>query len=182
MSTTATVNNVKQVSYRFYKGKKSGDGSASQWSLTTKPSRKNAKVLETLFFLEVAPQNPVSSNEDDPYTFDWRKKESPDSKSLLVKLEEADVGELLCVLNGIVKAAGRDGKGLYHDAEKSNTIIGFSAAEKDGRIFGFNLRLSKKDKESGNQSSVNHFISLPEAEILRVLLNEAVLRLTGWHS
>ena len=180
MSTTATAST--QVSHRFYKGKKTGDGTASQWSLSTRPNRKNAKVLETLLFLEVAPQNGVGNEGDDHYTFDWRSKKSPDSKSLTVKLEVADVGELLCVLNGITEGAGRDGKGLYHEAEKSNTIIGFSIAKKDGKAFGFNLRLSKKDKDTGNQTSLNHFLSLTEAEVLRVLLNEAVLRLTGWHS
>lgn len=182
MSTTTTVTNATQVSHRFYKGKKSGDGTASQWSLSTKPNRKNAKVMETLLFLEIAPQNGVGSGDDEHYTFDWRSKKNLEAKSLTVKLEVADIGEFLCVLNGITEGAGRDGKGLYHEAEKSNTIIGFSIAKKDGKAFGFNLRLSKKDKDTSNQVSLNHFLSFAEAEVLRVLLNEAVLRLTGWHS
>lgn len=178
-----TMGKFNNASFRLYKGKKTGDGAASSWQLSVKPGRKNANINETNLFLEIAPQ--TGRDENDNHTFDWRKYNEEDkrwsaAKSVSVKLGLPDIGEFLTVLNGLSKSVG-NGKGLYHDTDRSNTIIYFSkATDKDGVEFGYNVRLSHKDKETSDQNSVSHFISFAEGEVLRTLFNSAILQITKW--
>ena len=175
---TRTEKKFKGANHRLFKGKQDGKGSASSWQLNSRPNKKNPDVDDVNLYVELAPQSGENANGD--YTFDWKKwdenRQALPSKSLSAKLGLSDIGEILGVLNGGSKAVGKDGKGIYHTppgTEDSN-IIYFSQGD-----YGYNMKLSHKTK-AGDRHEVNHFISFSEGEVLRTLLNSAVLQMTKW--
>lgn len=174
-----------QGSFRIYRGKKTGDGSASSWELSLRPSRKTKNdVSEVNLFLTMAPQ--TGHDENGNANFDWKVKDKEGnwqpSKSITAKLGLPDIGEILTVLNGVKGQVGTD-KGLFHahPGGNGNTVIYFSVSkEKDtGNVFGYNIRLSTKNA-AGEQNSVSHSISLGEGEVLRTLLNSAIIQINRW--
>lgn len=138
----------------FYHPNAAGNGVALQCE-----PRVNRRESDryNCFFFEMAAQKTGSEREGDKRvmpTFDWANK-------LTVKLDFADICELLMVLEGRQEKVGGQKNGIYHDTDKANTIITFGKiAEKNGFAFG----LSRKDKGSGQLTRLN--IGLSEAEAL----------------
>lgn len=166
----------RNSSFRVYKARKTGDGSASSWSLGGKDGLS--------LYLEMARQNgELDSNNN--ATFDWKKFDKDTNTfsggAISAKLGLPDIGEILLVLNGVKKAVGHEGKGLFHKNANGSTTINFSTWEKDNQVLGFNVRVASKSSLNNNEVvSVSHALTLGEAECLRVLLNDSILQLTQW--
>jgi hypothetical protein len=114
------------------------------------------------FFLEMAAQKSTASRQGDQKsfaTFDWEHK-------LTVKLDYADLCELLAVLEGHVERAGGARNGLYHENGRCNTMISFQKAEKGG--------LSRKDKATGQITRVQIVLSEAECIGLRCILQSGL--------
>ena len=123
------------------------------------------------FFLEMARQKTAAANgetERKPATFDWAGKAT-------VKLDFADVCELLAVLEGKQAQAGGERNGLYHTAGGANTLIGFW---KNREQPGYGLSLSRKDREG--QQVFKGLMTLSETEAigLRCLLQSSLFFMT----
>jgi hypothetical protein len=164
--------------YTLFKAKKTGDGAASSWVMS------DTKDGERQLFLEMARQN-GEMNANGNATFDWKKYDKATQSfaggSISAKLGLPDVGEILLVLNGVKKAAGFDGKGLFHKNANGSTTINFATWEKDNALLGFTVRVASKRSDNNNEVvSVSHAISLAEAEVLRTLLNHSVLQMCNW--
>jgi hypothetical protein len=113
--------------------------------------------------MEMASQKTAGGKDGDKKvfaTFDWENK-------LTVKLEFADLCELLAVLEGRQERAGGQRNGLYHETGRASTVISaFKNAEKGGFVVG----LSRKDKESGKLDRVHITLNDAEALGLRYIL------------
>ena len=108
--------------------------------------------------------------------FAWREKD--DKKSVTLKLGETDIGELLAVLNNEKPEAGQTGgkfPGIYHQNQNGSTTFSFKKAE--GK--GYYIRLAKKPN-GGELTEVKHTLSFGEAQILKVLLERAVIERYQW--
>jgi hypothetical protein len=118
-------------------------------------------VRDVQLFWVASPQTGTDNNGN--ASFAWSQKE--DSKSVTLKLGETDVGEVLAVLNNEKEEAGQTGgkfSGIYHQNSK-----------------GYYIRLARKTK-SGVLSEVKHTLSLGEAQILKVILERAVIEKYQW--
>lgn len=159
--TQSTPNSSTQPVTRFFRAPKlafyhpnnAGTGSAIQIEprLNTGDSDRY-----NCFFLEIARQKTAAKRAatgKTPATFDWENK-------MTVKLDFTDVCELLTVLDGKSPAAGGTRNGLYHESEKSCTIIAF---QKKPDREGYYLGLSRKDKGGGGDPVRLHIV-LSEAE------------------
>ncbi len=162
--------------YRIYKPRQSNDGAASRLQI-----RVNAEPYREVFlFWETTTQTGTDANGN--ASFGWKEKE----KTITFKLGEVDVAELLLVLKGKKeyagpppKEAGKPGMGLYHKNPNGNTIL---QLQRDQKGAGFYLSISRQS--AANKSDVvriKHTISNGEAEILQVLLTDAVSCIFGWH-
>lgn len=163
--------------WRVYKPKPDGTGAASRVELkvvTEQVDKKNEPgqftVRDVQLFWVASPQ--IGKDTEGYAAFAWKDKD--DQRSVTLKLGEPDIGELLAVLNGRKKQVGGD-KGIFHQNDKGNTSFTFSYNE---QYNNFNMRLAKK--VDGKVTVVQHTISVPEAEILRVLLEEAVRLSYQW--
>lgn len=155
--------------FRIYKPKQTGDGAAS---------RLQVKVAEAKFgprcyiFWETVKQTGFDENKN--ASFAWKDE----TKRITMKLEEVDVGELLSVLNRQKEAAGSK-NGLYHQTEKGNTVMSFARYAKEGMAPSFALAISRKNKGDTQALKIQHMISMSEAMVLKLLLEDGVLRLYG---
>jgi hypothetical protein len=107
------------------------------------------------FFFEMAAQKTLPGRDGEKRgfaTFDWENK-------LAVKMDFADICELLLVLEGKQERVGGQKNGLYHDSDKANTVITFGKIPDKG---GYSFGLSRKDKDSGQLTRLS--IGLSEAE------------------
>lgn len=123
------------------------------------------------FFLDMAVQKSASTREGDkrvPATFDWENK-------LTVKLDFADICELLIVLEGRADRVGGQRNGLYHESSKCSTVISF---QKSTDKAGYFLGLSRKAKEGGQVARVQIVMSEAEAIGLRCLLQAGIFFMT----
>lgn len=125
-------------------------------------------------FLEGALQKGVDDNGNARY--DWENK-------ITVKLGEADIGEILAVLNGIKDSAGYKGS-LYHQTPGGgNKSITFAINQREGQNYvpadGYKLRIASQDAQK-NLTQVQQLISPAEAEILKTLLQRGLVRMFGW--
>ena len=171
--------NRKKTQWRVYKPNKSNTGSASRLEMKTVESEKVGangpfKIRDVQLFWVASPQTGTDSNGNAKYP--WSEKD--DKKSITLKLGEADIGEILAVLNNEKEEAGQSGgrfSGIYHQNAKGSTTFGFKKAE--GK--GYYIRLARKPK-SGSLSEVKHTLSFAEAQILKVLLQQAVIEKYQW--
>ena len=123
------------------------------------------------FFLDLAAQKSAPTREGDkrvPATFDWENK-------MTVKLDFADICELLLVLEGRAEKAGGQRNGLYHDSGKCSTVITF---QKSADKAGYFLGLSRKAKEGGQVARVQIVLSETEAIGLRCLFQTGLFFMT----
>ncbi len=156
---------------RIYKPYQENKGAASQWQLSFKKDKKFDNVM---FFLTLTKQTGV--DDDKNSTFGWLDP----TKTVTAKLGELDLGEILCVLNGIKEHAGNGDKGLFHKNLKGNTIINFTRAFKDGVFQGYYLKASKKNAGDKEALQIQHTVSIAEGEVIRVLLQNAIEAMYGW--
>ncbi len=123
------------------------------------------------FFFEMAGQKTTSGRAGDKRvmpTFDWANK-------LTVKMDFADLCEMLMVLEGRQERVGGQKNGIYHDSDKANTVITFAKIpEKSGYAFG----LSRKDKDSGQLIRLAIGLSEAEALGLRCLIQSGLFFIT----
>jgi len=171
----ATEGQIYSNGYTMYHPKNDGNGAASCWRMS-----ENDKGVN--LFLEVARQTGKGDdNRND--SFGWRKKDKDTKEwvgdSNVAKLGLPDIGEIILVLDGVKKKAGPKGDGLFHKNQKGSTTINFEVWEKDGVQQGFTVRVASKEGQ-GTVSSVSHALSLSEAVVLRILLQNSVLRLANW--
>lgn len=148
--------------FRIFRANKTNTGSASSINIRTV---KGEYEDETLLFWEATKQTGELDKNGNP-TFAWKDR----GKTVKMKLGEADVASILATINGVQKETK-----LFHQNKTGNATL--NLAPLDGG--GYSFRISSKH---GNDAaiSVNHTISVGEAEILRILLQQAVLRLYNW--
>jgi hypothetical protein len=151
---TPTTNRPREPRLNLYHPAGNGNGAALQ--LAPRLNRAESDRFNCLF-LDLAPQKTAPGRDGDkrvPATFDWEHR-------LTVKLDFADICEILMVLEGRAEKAGDPKNGIYHENGRTNTIITF---QKNADKGGYLLSLSRKDKTSGEVSRAG--ITLSEAEAL----------------
>jgi hypothetical protein len=177
---------MANAEYRIYKprldqaGKPSG--SATKWEAGWKDVKgANGKTYKEIQMF-VTGTNQGGTGKEENAVFDWKTTKNPTGKQVLMKLGDADVGEILAVLGRHKdKLGGPAGSGLFHKNPKnpkaSSTLQIEFAPSRDTKQYdpNFKLRLSFKDEKS-LVIVQNHIISLGEAEILRNLLEGAIRR------
>lgn len=149
-----------------------GAGNGAAMQLEPRLNRNDSDRYNC-FFLEMAPQRSVATRASDkiePASFDWAKK-------LTVKLDFADICEILSVLEGRVEKLGGQRNGLFHKSGNTTTIISFQKAERGGYFLG----LSRK--AAGEESAVRVGMTLTDAEVvgLRAIFQTGLFFIT-FHS
>lgn len=159
---------AREQKLSFYHPVSAGNGVALQ--IEPRVNRREADRYNCFFF-EMAAQKAVAEREDGKRAFaafDWENK-------MTVKLDFADICELLMVLEGRQERVGGQKSGLYHDTGKANTVISFGRIpEKSGYSFG----LSRKDKETGQVTRLSIGLSEAEALGLRCVLQAGLFFIT----
>lgn len=157
-------NNLKQ--FRIYRSKKDNTGSCSSWQLSYKPDNKYDKWL---VFLIMTKQTGMDDNGN--AVFDWSKE-----VAITVKLGEADLGEILGVLDNRKESVGSRGS-LFHETPNNlgNKSIAFQHNES-----GFYLKVSHQNAEKQMVASYSQVISEGEGAILSTLLKAAVVKMYNW--
>lgn len=164
--------------FRLYRANKDvSKGVATRFNASKK---KFEKYDEWMLFLEMAKQTGV--DKEDNARFGWADSKKPETRqtSITMKLEELDIGEILSVLNGIKEEVGANGKGLFHKTPNGNTVLSFSKYIKDGKLLGYNLRVSRKLNGETNPVAFSQGISVSEGEVLRTLLSAFVVKKFEW--
>lgn len=148
----------------FYHPNATGSGAALQLELRL---NRPGEDRYDCFFLELAAQKRAAGREGDhraPASFDWENK-------LTVKLDFADVCELLAVLEGRAEHVGGTRNGLYHENGKSCTVIGFQRNTEKG---GYYVGLSRKGKADGQVLRAQMLLSETEAVGMRCVFQSAL--------
>lgn len=159
---------AREQKLAFYHPNAAGNGVALQ--LEPRVNRREADRYNCFFF-EMAAQKTVSERDGEKRvmpTFDWTNK-------LTVKMDFADICELLLVLEGRQERVGGQKNGIYHDSDKANTIITFGKIPEKG---GYSFGLSRKDKESGQLTRLNIGLSEAEAIGLRCIIQSGLFFIT----
>lgn len=148
--------------YRIYKPNKNGNGVASKWQLSFKPEKKYDQ-----FELFLVTSSQSGEDEKGNQRFDWES-------GIIVKIGEADLGEIISVLEGRKDSLGFKGMLFHETPGGGNKVIKLDSTEK-----GYTLSVSAQDSEKNKK---NHYqvISPGEAAILLVLLRAAVVRIYNW--
>lgn len=174
---------VNLPSFSVHRANKDKNGAASRFQLA---KRDNKYML----FLDVAKQN-GELDQNGNATFAWRrwdkdnKQWENEDKAVVVKLGQADIGEMLAVISGR-KDAVASGKGLYHENEKGNSSIDFKTYGKANEApTTFLLTVTSKKQDAKEALRISHSLSFGEAEVLRVFLQQALLAIgdgkgTSW--
>jgi hypothetical protein len=158
----ADQQNVRE--FRIYKPKTTGDGAASAWQLSFK---KDNKYNPWMFFLVTAKQD--GADENGNAKFNWKEG------ALTVKLGDADLGEIISLLEGRKDKLGTNGSLFHQTPSGGNKVVKMEASD-----YGFNLSVSAQDENKNRLGPVYHTITHGEASLLLVLLKKAVERIYGW--
>jgi hypothetical protein len=137
----------------LYHPNSAGNGAAMQ--LEPRLNRSDSDRYNC-FFMEMAVQRSVATRSNDKTefaSFDWANK-------LTVKLDFADVCEILTVLEGRADKLGGQKNGLFHKSGNATTIISLQKADRGGYFLG----LSRK--AAGDESAVRVSITLTDAEAI----------------
>ena len=151
----------------IYHPNSAGTGAAMQ--LEPRVNRQEADRYNC-FFLEMASQKTAASRNGGkpvPASFDWEHK-------LTVKLDFADICEMLAVLEGRVERLGGQKSGLFHQNGQASTVISLQRAEKGGYYLG----LSKKRADAEAVVRVNIVLSDAEAIGLRSVFQAGLFFIT----
>lgn len=159
---------IREQKLTIYHPNNAGNGVALQFE--PRVNRRDADRYNCFFF-EMAAQKTAAERDGDKRvmpTFDWVNK-------LTVKLDFADICEMLLVLEGRQERVGGQKNGIYHDSEKANTVITFGKIpEKGGYAFG----LSRKDRASGQLTRLTIGLSEAEAIGLRCIIQAGLFFVT----
>jgi hypothetical protein len=150
----------RKQEFRIYKPRNSGDGAATAFQVKVVLDEET-NIRKCYLFLVGTPQ--IGKDEKGNAAFAWKDQE----KTVTVKLGVVDIGEFLSVLSGKKQAVGT-GKGLYHQNQTGSTSVDFKSTEN-----GYTLRLNKKVGTVVG-TPVQHGITVGEAEILKILLEDFV--------
>ena len=160
---TEGMGNGFPTALRFYHPSTQGRGAAMQ----LEPRFSNRQDDRyNCFFLEMATQQTPPRSEGGKRvhaTFHWQEK-------LAVKLDFADICEILVVLEGRAEKVGGSRGGLYHQSGTGNTIISCQRGEQGGYLLG----LSRKDMATGQTSRVHIVLNEAEALGLRHVLQTSL--------
>jgi hypothetical protein len=164
---TEVMGNGYPQALRFYHPSASGRGAAMQ----LEPRFSNSQGDRyNCFFLEMAQQQTPPRNAGGQRvhaTFNWQEK-------LAVKLDFADICEMLVVFEGRADKVGGKRGGLFHQSGNANTIISCQRGEQGGYLIG----LSRKDMSTGQTSRVSMVLSEAEAVGLRHVLQTSLFFLS----
>lgn len=149
--------------FRIYKPKQSGDGSATAWQLSFKEQNK---YNPWMLFLVAAKQ--TGMDEKGNAKFDW-------DNSLTVKLGDADIGELISVLEGRKDKVGSNGSLFHQTPGGGNKVVKFESSD-----YGFNVAVSAQDEQKNKLGPIYHSITHGEAALLLTLLRRAVEIIYEW--
>lgn len=166
----ATNGRMHRQKLILYHPNSAGNGAAMQ--LEPRLNRSDSDRYNC-FFMEMASQRSVAAKTNDktePASFDWAKK-------LTVKLDFADVCEMLAVLEGRVDKLGGQRNGLFHKSGNASTIITLQKADRGGYFLG----LSRKAAGDGTAARVNMTLTDAEAIGLRALFQTGLFFIT-FHS
>lgn len=167
-ATTTNGTKIRTPRLALYHPAGTGTGSALQLELRL---NRAGEDRYDCFFLELAAQKSAAGREGErrvPATFDWENK-------LTVKLDFADVCELLSVLEGREERVGGQRNGLYHEHSQASTVISFQKSKEKA---GYFLGLSRKGKENGQVARVQMLLSETEAIGLRCLFQSGLFFMT----
>lgn len=159
---------IKRVhnEYRIYKPRKTNDGAASKLQLTVvkneEPNISKYKQRKVMLFWIICQQTGVDENQN--ATFAWQDE----TKYITLKLGEIDIGKILATLHLKTKETQ-----IFHKNPKGNATFTLTRTDK-----GYNLRISKQINKV--VTAINHSISVEEAEILIILLTQAILTIYQW--
>lgn len=166
----ATNGRMRRQKLTLYHPNSAGNGAAMQ--LEPRLNRSDSDRYNC-FFMEMASQRSVAARTNDktePASFDWAKK-------LTVKLDFADVCEMLAVLEGRVDKLGGQRNGLFHKSGNASTIITLQKADRGGYFLG----LSRKAAGDETAARVNMTLTDAEAIGLRALFQTGLFFIT-FHS
>jgi hypothetical protein len=153
----------KPREYRVYKPKNDGKGAASAWQLSFK---QDNKYNPWMMFLVMAQQTGADDNGN--ARFDWEN-------GLTVKLGDADVGEIIAVLEGRKDSVGQKGMLFHQTPSGGNKVIKLERND-----YGYNLSVSAQDENKNRLGPIYHSLTDGEATMLLVLLKQAIITMYGW--
>jgi hypothetical protein len=166
--------------YRIYKPRqdaKTGKyvGCASKFEFKIRSVTKKDKVVRVAQMFWVAAEQ-LGLDEKGNAKFAWDDA----TKRVDIKLGEPDWGEILAVLKGKKGHVGRQAdKGLFHKNTKGNSSIQMQFVPgKDGYESAYSVRVSSQ--KDGKVVAIKHMMTLAEAVILEVLLENVISRRYGW--
>lgn len=139
----------------FYHANSKGSGSAARFEVIPACGER-----EGVIFMTLAQQKSVAAGVDEQgnrqhATFDWQKR-------VTVKLNFSDLCQMLLVLRGQATTIN-DGKGLYHDARTTTTLINLTRQAEP--YPGLSLDVSRKGKSEG-EPAIRVRILFNYAEVL----------------
>lgn len=152
----------------FYHPNAAGNGVALQFEPRV---NKRESDRYNCFFFEMAAQKTAAERDGDKRvmpTFDWFNK-------LTVKMDFADICEMLLVLEGRQERVGGQKNGIYHDTDKANTVITFGKIPDKG---GYSFGLSRKEKGTGALTRMTIGLSEAEAIGLKTLVQTGLFFIT----
>lgn len=148
--------------YRVYKANKQGNGSATEWQLSFKSQEQyNPWKL----FFSIATQ--TTTDENGNARFDWEN-------AIRVKMDVSDLCEILAVLEHKQSQVGNNGK-IFHKMGNDNKIINFFHNENTNNYF-----IKVSHQTTGGVVSHQQNMSIAEGCALRVLIEQAIVKLTYW--
>ncbi len=152
----------------YYHPSSKGSGSAVAFELDPATSDKDGSI-----YMAIAVQNgtsaPATAGQPRRHaSFDWRNR-------IMVKLNYAEVSELMIVLCGMAASNSKNGKnGFYHDTANATTMIDFHRGDDPSRP-GFFLgvtRIPKNDPE--HKQNMGFVFSPGEALGLRLAIEHSM--------
>lgn len=150
--------------FRCYKPNNSGNGAASAWQLSYK---KDSKFDPWVMFLTVSKQE--GKDENGNAKFNWK------NGAITVKLGDADLGEIISVLEGRKASVGTKGSLFHQTGTGGNKVVYFESTD-----LGFKLSVSAQDNEKNKVGPYFHTLTHGEGSMLLILLKRAVERIYGW--
>ncbi len=153
----------------FYHANGKGTGAAVQ--IEPRLNQKRGDRYNC-FFLDMARQKTIANRgqgQGGPAhaTFDWDQK-------ITIKLDFADISEILTVLDGATNHVGGDREALYHQSGDSNTMIRFSRHASGGIA----LSLSRKRADDSQPNRIGTVLSQAESIGLRHVLQVGLFFIT----
>lgn len=149
--------------FRVYKPKNDGNGTAIAWQLSYKEANK---YNPWTMFLVAAKQ--VGQDNNGNAKFDWEN-------GFTVKLGDADLGEIIALLEGRKRFLGSKGSLFHQTPSGGNKVISIEPND-----YGYIVSVSAQDENKTNLGKISNSMTHGEASLLLVLLKKAVENIYGW--